>query len=137
VANKSKLLPKSALQLRKRKFLLLIPMMVALGLTWRHFTIRKTPPNFIGTWRQVGGAEMMVFTGNGEMSVDGAPGSYTMVDRQHLKVDFAPMGGPRLIVFSPDTTEMAWTNESLGIVLRYRKEFGSSLKVHATKALGL
>jgi hypothetical protein len=141
VPNKSKLIAKSVLLLSKRKLLLLFLMLIASCLAAVHLTSRITSSSFIGKWRAVGGSEVMVFTGNGEMQVTtggsdyGSPGSYTLIDPQHLRVDFAPMGGPRLIWFSPDTTEMAWTNHQLGMVLRYRKELGSSLKVQATRAL--
>ena len=83
----------------------------------------------------------MVFTGNGNVQVGSignsfsTVGSYTFVDAQHLRVEFAS-GTPRLIWFSPSTGDMKWTNH-LGMVLRYTKEPGSFLTVRARTALGL
>jgi hypothetical protein len=83
----------------------------------------------------------MVFTGDGDMQVahvggsGSAPGSYTLVDSQHLRVEFAG-GNPRLVWFSPRTGDMTWTNH-LGMVLRYTNELGSFVTVRAARALGL
>ena len=78
----------------------------------------------------------MIFMGGSDVQVGNAQGSYTWIDAEHLKVEFA-LGSPRLIWFSPRTGDMMWTNHELGLVLQYTKEPGSSAKVRISKALGL
>lgn len=98
---------------------------------------RTTRPSIVGRWHQVGGgSDQMIFTGGGDMQVNDKPGSYTWIDAEHLKVEF-PMGSPRLIRFSPRSGEIMWTNDTLGVVLRYTNEPGSFLKVRISNALGL
>lgn len=123
-----------------RKILVLVLALGAIGIA-ALFLTRQRAGSIVGRWHLVGGTEQMVFTGNGDMEVaevggsGSAPGSYTFVDSQHLRVEFA-LGSPRLVWFSPSTGDMTWTNNR-GMVLRYTNEPGSFVKVRASRALGL
>jgi hypothetical protein len=98
---------------------------------------RRARPSIFGRWAQVSGScEQMTFLGDGDVEVGNTPGSYTWIDDEHLRVEFA-MGSPRLIWFSPRTGDMMWTNHELGLVLQYTNEPGSAAKVRISKALGL
>jgi hypothetical protein len=90
----------------------------------------------VGRWHQVGGSgEQMTFMDGGEMQVGISPSSYTWIDAEHLKVQFA-FGSPRFIQFSRRDGDMRWTNHELGLVVPYTNEPGSFAKVMAGKALG-
>jgi hypothetical protein len=95
-------------------------------------------PSIVGRWHQVGGGggEQMMFMGDGDVRIDDAQGSYTWIDAEHLRIEFA-MGSPRLVWFSARTGNMMWTNHELGVVLRYTNEVGSFAKVRISKTLGL
>ena len=99
-------------------------------------TRRTATTSIVGRWHQVGGGEQMTFTGGGDMLVGDSPGSYTWIDAEHLRVEFA-MGSPRLIWFSPTSGDLMWTNHQLGLVLQYTNEPSSFVKVGINKALGL
>ena len=124
-----------------RKMLVLVLVLGASCIAGLLLTRQTTRPSFVGRWHQVGGTEQMVFTGDGDMQVaeagqsGSAPGSYSLIDSEHLRVEFA-LGSPRLVWFSPSTGEMMWTNHR-GMVLRYTNEPGSFVKVRASRALGL
>jgi hypothetical protein len=122
----------------KPKTLAIILLLTAACLAALLLTRRTGNRSIVGRWHQVGpaGAEQMTFMGDGDMQVGDSPGSYTWIDAEHLKVQFA-MGSPRLIWFSPHTGDMMWTNHELGLILRYTNEPGSSAKVKINKALGL
>ena len=91
----------------------------------------------VGRWHQVGGgSDMMMFMGGGDMQVNESPDSYIWTDGECLRVEFG-MGSPRLVWFSPRDGTMQWTNEQLGLVLRYTNEPGSFVTVGIGKALGL
>ena len=100
-------------------------------------TRRQARHSIFGRWHQVSpGGEQMTFAGEGDVQVGSALGAYTWIDDEHLKIEFA-MGSPRLVWFSPRNSDMMWTNDELGLVLRYTNEPGSSAKVRIGKALGL
>ena len=122
----------------KRKTFAIILLLTAACIAALLMTRRTAPRSIVGRWHQVGpaGGEQMTFTGDGDMQVGDTPGSYTWIDAEHLKVQF-PMGSPRLIWLSPQTGDMQWTNQELGLVLRYTNEPGSFAKVRINKALGL
>jgi hypothetical protein len=101
-------------------------------------TRRTARPSIVGRWHQVGpgASDQMTFLGDGHVQIGDSPGSYTWIDTEHLRVQFA-LGSPRLIWFSPRTGDMIWTNHELGLVLQYTNEPGSFAKVRINKALGL
>ena len=120
---------------RKRFFIVLVLSAACIAVLF--VTHRRARLSIVGRWHQVGGSgEQMIFTGHGDMQVNDTPGSYTWIDAEHLRVEFA-LGSPRLVWFSPSTGEMMWTNRELGLVLQYTNEPGSFATVRISKALGL
>jgi hypothetical protein len=122
----------------KRKSIIIILLLTAACLAALLLTRRTGNRSIVGRWHQVGPAagEQMTFTGDGDMQVGDTPGSYTLIDAEHLRVEFS-MGSLRLIWLSPQTGDMMWTNHELGLVLRYTNEPGSFAKVKINKALGI
>jgi hypothetical protein len=121
-----------------RKTFVIILVLSAACIAALLVTRRAAPPSIVGRWHRVGvgGGEQMIFMGGGDMQVNDTLGSYTWIDAEHLRVEFAS-GSPRLIWFSPRTGDMIWTNHELGLVLQYTNEPGSFAKVRINKALGL
>ena len=122
----------------KQKTIIIILLLTAACITALLMTRRTGSRSIVGRWHHVGpgGGGTMTFLGSGNVDVGINPGSYTWVDAEHLRVEFA-MGSPRLIWLSPQTGDMQWTNHELGLVLRYTNEPGSFAKVRINKALGL
>lgn len=130
------LLPGDPKQTSRRRFVFIFVLSAAC-IAALFVTRRTEHPSIVGRWHQVGGgSDQMIFMGGGDMQVNDKQGSYTWIDAEHLRVEFA-LGSPRLIWFSPRTGEMMWTNHELGLVLRYTNEPGSFAQVRIGKALGL
>ncbi|HEX7858930.1 MAG TPA: hypothetical protein VF773_01245 [Verrucomicrobiae bacterium] len=121
----------------KKLVIILIVSAVCIAAVLMMLMLRMARDSVVGRWHEVGvaGAEQMTFSGGGDVWIGDSLGSYTWIDEEHLRVEFG-MGSPRLVRFSARDGTMQWTNEQLGLVLRYTNEPGSLVKVGIGKVLG-
>ncbi len=88
-----------------------------------------------GVWQEVGGGEILAFSGDGDLKIDNSVGRYRFIDESHIEIRVAN-GSPRLALYSPKTGNITWTN-GRGTVLGYEFKPGLSLQNRVRGATGL